>query len=112
MDSRETGYIAALTRQHFLQTVEALRLGKTMRIANPTREIKLPKKNPKFKTVFLDLDETLIHCDEMSNNYTVKLDFPVEGGAIVSVLTGQLRQASECVRIATNSYANSAPSQK
>lgn len=34
--------------------------------------------------MFLDLDETLIHCDEMSSNYTVKLDFPVEGGAIIS----------------------------
>jgi hypothetical protein len=27
----------------------------------------------------------LIHCDENTNNYTVKLDFPVEGGNTVSV---------------------------
>lgn len=39
----------------------------------PAREIKLHKKNPSLKTVYLDMDETLIHCDESSNNYTVKL---------------------------------------
>lgn len=59
------------------------------------REIKLGKKNPKLKTVYLDLDETLIHCDEMSNNYTVKLDFPVEGGAIIAVLNHIYRQELE-----------------
>jgi hypothetical protein len=67
------------------------------------REIKLAKKNPKLKTIYLDLDETLIHCDEMSSNYTVKLDFPVEGGATVSVLYSLSRQASACVRIAATS---------
>lgn len=30
-----------------------------------------------MKTIFLDLDETLIHCDEASTNYTVKLNFPI-----------------------------------
>lgn len=44
---------------------------------NPPKEIKLHKRNPKFKTIFLDLDETLIHCDEASTNYTIKLNFPV-----------------------------------
>lgn len=52
---------------------------------NPPKEIKLHKRNPKFKTIFLDLDETLIHCDEASTNYTVKLNFPVEGGGIIAV---------------------------
>ena len=48
-----------LARQHFLQSVEAIRIGKTIRLGNP-KEIKLTKKNPQFKTIFLDLDETLI----------------------------------------------------
>lgn len=52
-------------------------MGKNLKFSQPSREIKLNKKNPKFKTIYLDLDETLIHCDENSNNYTVKLDFPV-----------------------------------
>ena len=45
----------------------------------------MPKKNPKFKTIFLDLDETLIHCDEASTNYTVKLNFPIESGGSIQV---------------------------
>lgn len=61
-DPKETGYLVALARQHFLQTVEALRVGKTLKPAQP-REIKLAKKSPKLKTIYLDLDETLIHCD-------------------------------------------------
>ena len=77
--------MTSLARQHFQQTVDAIKSANGLKFASPAREIKLAKKNPKFKTVFLDLDETLIHCDENSNNYTVKLDFPIEGGNIVSV---------------------------
>ncbi len=62
-ENKDNSYLIALTKQHFLQTIESLRIGKTLHIPNPTREIKLHKKNPKFKTVCLDLDETLIHCD-------------------------------------------------
>jgi hypothetical protein len=76
------------------------------------REVKLPKKNPKFKTVYLDLDETLIHCDENTNNYTVKLDFPVEGGTTVSVFLAICRQASECVLIARSLSRRLVRSQK
>lgn len=111
-DFKENGYLVALTRQHFTQTVEALRIGKSMKLPPPARELKLPKKNPKLKTVYLDLDETLIHCDELSNNYTVKLDFPVEGGSTVSVLFDLQRQASEYVLSATTSYENCQQLQK
>lgn len=52
-----------LARQHFIQTIEAIRIGKKLRSDKPSKEIKLSKKNPKLKTIFLDLDETLIHCD-------------------------------------------------
>lgn len=52
-----------LARQHFIQTIEAIRIGKKLRSEKPAKEIKLSKKNPKLKTIFLDLDETLIHCD-------------------------------------------------
>lgn len=110
-DLKENGYLAALARQHFQQTIEALRIGKTLKPA-PPREIKLPKKNPKLKTIYLDLDETLIHCDEMSSNYTVKLDFPVEGGSTISVREAIYRQASECAPIARTSCANSRPSRR
>lgn len=95
--------MVALSRQHFIQTIEALRVGRTLKVNQPSRELKLPKKNPKLKTVYLDLDETLIHCDEQSNNYTVKLDFPVEGGSTISVPLMLLRQASAFVRIAQSS---------
>ena len=61
-DPKENGYLVALARQHFLQTIEAIRIGKTLK-PGPPREIKLAKKNPRLKTIFLDLDETLIHCD-------------------------------------------------
>lgn len=35
----------------------------------------------------MDLDETLIHCDESSTNYTVKLNFPIEGGGTIAVIS-------------------------
>ena len=73
-----------LARQHFLQTIEAIKIGKNIK-TSPTKEIKLSKKNPKFKTIFLDLDECLIHCDESAVNYTVKLNFPIEGGGTIPV---------------------------
>lgn len=44
-----------LARQHFLQSVEAVKIGKNMKLPEP-KVIALPKKNPKFKTIFLDLD--------------------------------------------------------
>lgn len=44
-----------LARQHFLQSVEAIKIGKNIKL-NPPKQIKLAKKNPKFKTIFLDLD--------------------------------------------------------
>ncbi len=79
--------MSILANNHFLQTIQALKIGKHMKTAvQPGKEVKLHKKNPKFKTVFLDLDETLVHCDETAEIYTVKLDFPVEGGHIVSVI--------------------------
>jgi predicted secreted acid phosphatase len=77
LETKDSNYLTALARQHFLQTVEAIRIGRNLKLPNAARDIKLSKKNPKLKTVCLDLDETLIHCDENSNNYTVKLDFPV-----------------------------------
>lgn len=80
----EDNYLMNLARQHFLQTIEALRIGKDLKLEEG-KTIKLSKKNPSFKTIFLDLDETLVHCDEESNNYTVKLNFPIEGGGIISV---------------------------
>lgn len=52
----EKNYLMALSRQHYVQTLEALKVGKTMKIGKPSREIKLHKKNPKHKTVYLDLD--------------------------------------------------------
>ncbi len=67
-----------------MQNIEAIKIGKNIRL-NAPKEIKLHKRNPKFKTIFLDLDETLIHCDEASTNYTVKLNFPVEGGGTIAV---------------------------
>lgn len=73
-----------LARQHFLQNVEAIKIGRNIKLTAP-KEIKLSKKNPKFKTIFLDLDQTLIHCDQSSTNYTVKLNFPIEGGGFISV---------------------------
>ena len=49
-----------LARQHFLQSVEAIKIGKNLKLPEQ-KVINLNKKNPKFKTIFLDLDETLIH---------------------------------------------------
>lgn len=94
-----------LAANHFTQTIQALKIGRHIKIShNQEAEIKLPKKNPKFKTVFLDLDETLIHCDENATNYTVKLDFPVDGGSIVSVYILLHRQGSVCDRTANSFY--------
>ncbi len=66
-----------LYRQHFYQCIEILRFGKEFKVPMPKKVMNLTKKNPDFKTIFLDLDETLIHCDERSNNYTIRLNFPV-----------------------------------
>jgi hypothetical protein len=68
--------------------------------------MKLPKKNSNFKTIFLDLDETLIHCDEHSNNYTVKLNFPLENGGTLAVLVLLLRLESESDPTAKNFWKN------
>ena len=95
VESKESNYLTSLGRQHFLQIVDAIRIGQTIQLPAPAREIKLAKKNPKHKTVCLDLDECLIHCDELSNNYTIKLDFPIEGGLTVAVHSLRHRQASE-----------------
>lgn len=75
-----------LFRQHFYQCIEILRFGKEFKVPAPKKVMNLPKKNPDFKTIFLDLDETLIHCDERSNNYTVKLNFPIDKGGIIAVI--------------------------
>ena len=69
-----------LYRQHFFQTIQALRIGKGIKPSPPAKEIKVAKKNSSFKTIFLDLDECLVHCDESCTDYTVKLKFPIEGG--------------------------------
>ena len=61
--STEDTYMLNLARQHFLQTIQAIRIGKDLKLEEP-KQIKLSKKNPSFKTIFLDLDETLVHCDE------------------------------------------------
>lgn len=44
-----------LVRQHFLQSVEAIKIGKNLKLPEQ-KVINLSKKNPKFKTIFLDLD--------------------------------------------------------
>ena len=86
LKNRENTYLMNLARQHFLQTIEAIRIGKRIRLNPPAKQISLSRKNQNFKTIFLDLDETLIHCDENAHrNATVRLNFPVEGGRMISV---------------------------
>lgn len=101
-----------LARQHFIQTIEAIRIGKKLQPNLPAKQIKLSKKNPNFKTIFLDLDETLIHCDEASTNYTVKLNFPIEGGGTIAVKLLLYRQESGSDPFARNSSNNSQHSLK
>lgn len=86
LTKHETTYMMNLYRQHFYQCIEILRFGKEFKVPAPKKVLSLSKKNPDFKTIFLDLDETLIHCDERSSNYTVKLNFPIEKGGVISVL--------------------------
>jgi ABC-type uncharacterized transport system substrate-binding protein len=81
-----------LFRQHFYQQIEVLRFGKNIKIPNPRKHINLSRKDPSLKTIFLDLDETLVHCDENSNHYTVKLNFPLERGGMLAVCMLRLRQ--------------------
>ena len=45
-----------LARQHFIQSIEALKIGKGIKPNAAQKEIKLNKKNPKFKTIYLDMD--------------------------------------------------------
>ena len=59
----ESTYMMSLARQHFHQTIEALRITKNFKINKPRKQIKLDKKSIHKKTVYLDLDETLIHTD-------------------------------------------------
>jgi hypothetical protein len=100
----ETTYLMNLYRQHFYQCVEVLRMGRTIKVPQPKKEVKLNRKNPNFKTVFLDLDETLIHCDENSNNYTVKLNFPLERGGTLAVSFPLCRLACASVPSAESSW--------
>lgn len=75
-----------LFKQHFYQCIEILRFGKEFKVPFPKKVQNLTKRNIEFKTIFLDLDETLIHCDERSNNFTVKLNFPIDKGGIITVI--------------------------
>ena len=59
----ETTYLMNLYRQHFYQQIEVLRFGKSIKIPNARKHVQLSRKNTNLKTIFLDLDETLIHCD-------------------------------------------------
>jgi hypothetical protein len=45
-----------LFRQHFYQCIEILRFGKEFKVPAPKKVYSLAKKNPDFKTIFLDLD--------------------------------------------------------
>ena len=72
-----------MARQHFQQTIDALRMTKNFKIPIPRKEIKLEKKTQHKKTIYLDLDETLIHTDERSQNYSIKLTFPIERGQTI-----------------------------
>ena len=94
--NHENTYMMNLARQHFLQTIEAIRIGKKIKPNAPAKEIKLAKRNPKFKTIFLDLDETLVHCDENDSHHcTARLNFPIEGGGTIAVKYLLHRQALE-----------------
>lgn len=67
-------------RVHFNQTIEILRMTKNFKLLKPKININLQKKSKFKKTIYLDLDQTLIHTDETSNNYSVKLKFPIQSG--------------------------------
>ena len=58
------------------------------------------------------MDETLIHCDEGSTNYTVKLNFPIEGGGTIAVIILLFRQGSGSGPSANNLSKSSLPSQR
>ena len=83
MRSFENKYMFNQARVHFSQTVEILRMTRNFKLAKPKVSVKLEKKSAHRKTVYLDLDETLIHTDETSNSYTVKLRFPIEAGGCI-----------------------------
>ena len=44
LKSKENTYLMSLARQHFLQTIQAIRNGKGAKLS-PIRQIKIPKKN-------------------------------------------------------------------
>ena len=48
------------------------------------------------------MDETLIHTDEASNSYTVKLNFPLERGGTLAVSLIISRQELELDHFAVN----------
>ena len=53
---KQNTYLMNLARQHFLQSVQAIKIGKSLKLTQTPKIITLSKKNPKFKTIFLDLD--------------------------------------------------------
>lgn len=112
LKQHETTYMMNLYRQHFYQQIEVLRWGKGIKIARPRKDIKLARKDPSLKTVFLDLDETLIHCDEHSNNYSVKLNFPLERGGVLAVPVLLPRLELESVPSAGSSCSSCPSSQR
>lgn len=56
--------MANLARTHFTQTTEILRMTKNLKISKPKQQLNLEKTTKHTKTIYLDLDETLIHTDE------------------------------------------------
>ena len=53
---KDNNYLVSLAKQHFIQTIQALKIGKQLKSPGPNKDIKLHKKNPILKTVYLDLD--------------------------------------------------------
>lgn len=100
-----------LYKEHLFQTFQALRFVKNLPPPNldqlRVKRKYLPKRPgyENFKTLVLDLDETLVHCsDDLSNNPDVILPIKFPTGETIQAGMNIRPHALECLKAANENY--------
>ncbi|CAG9310197.1 unnamed protein product [Blepharisma stoltei] len=101
-----------LYKQHLFQTCQALKLIKKLQPLNciqlNEKKINLQKKpgHENKKTVIFDLDETLVHCNEISKKFTPDAVLPIRfvTGEVINAGINIRPYTKECLEYASQNF--------